>query len=328
MIFLSADSHGEECWFDTRISRCISMNAVPDELKAKLTALMDHLSIMDGSLVFVYGTLMNGQANHRHFLADVFPVGDGKLYGYSLYHLGSYPGIKQDAKGQVLGELYWVNDKTLSQMDILEGNGCLYNRISVDILGNQGHAYLAQTYEYRGKVKKENKMELSMQPWNGTTESDDVWYACYGSNLSMDRFMRYINRCFDKTKPKESRSMMLPHQLYFAQECGSWEGKGTAFLNPMVETGAVTYGRLYRITRKQFDQVKRFEGAMYTREMKLGNLDGMPICTFTSPELLSLNPPCDAYLDVIRTGLDETWPELGKEVHESYLQKALMGSEL
>ena len=32
-----------------------------------------------------------------------------------------------------------------------------------------------------------------------------VWYACYGSNINRERFMRYINWCSDTTPPMEDR---------------------------------------------------------------------------------------------------------------------------
>ena len=53
--------------------------------------------------------------------------------------------------------------------------------------------------------------------------------------------------------------------------------------------------------------------------MDFGNLDGIPVRRFTSPDVLELNPPSDKYFDVIRIGLMETWPELGKEAHQVYL---------
>lgn len=40
---------------------------------------------------------------------------------------------------------------------------------------------------------------------------------------------------------------------------------------------------------------------------------------WTSPDILEPNAPSEKYLNVIRTGLMEIWPELGKEGCEEYL---------
>jgi len=52
----------------------------------------------------------------------------------------------------------------------------------------------------------------------------------------------------------------------------------------------------------------------------LGSLDRIPVLSFTSPDILEPNPPSDKYLSVIRRGLMETWPELGKEKCDVYLR--------
>jgi len=57
--------------------------------------------------------------------------------------------------------------------------------------------------------------------------------------------------------------------------------------------------------------------------MDLGNLEGIPVRRFTSPNVLETNAPSDKYLNVIRIGLMETWPELGNEAYEVYSALAL-----
>ena len=82
--------------------------------------------------VFVYGTLMRGQRAH-HYIEDAVYVGEGTLYDYGLYDLGSFPGIKGCSKQQVIGEVYEVSPDMLASMDIYEGEGSLYSRETVCI---------------------------------------------------------------------------------------------------------------------------------------------------------------------------------------------------
>lgn len=173
--------------------------------------------------------------------------------------LGSYPGIKPKKKALVLGELYLVDQRTLERLDRLEGNGTLYDRVDVEVLGHPSHTYMAQSYVYKGRIKADNLVSMKDQPWGKKKEIDFVWYACYGSNLSHEWFMRYVNDCTDKTAPTESRPYEMHHQLYFAKSSSKWDSKGVAFLNPKVEEQIVTLGRVYLITREQFEEIKFLE---------------------------------------------------------------------
>jgi len=75
------------------------------------------------TLLFVYGTLKRGCSNHR-YLADQRFLGLARTTpGYRLYDLGGYPGIvAQSADGEgVVGEVWSVEDETLSELDRFEG---------------------------------------------------------------------------------------------------------------------------------------------------------------------------------------------------------------
>lgn len=80
-------------------------------------------------IVFVYGTLMHNQSNHQSYLKDQKYMGQAILSGYSLFDLGSFPGVIQEQGGKVLGELYEVDSQTLRKLDLLEGNGTLYPEV-------------------------------------------------------------------------------------------------------------------------------------------------------------------------------------------------------
>lgn len=97
---------------------------------------------------------------------------------------------------------------------------------------------------------------------------DEVWYACYGSNLDRQRLMCYIQGgmprggtvanpgCIDPTPPKRDAHRMINRRLYFARQAESWQGGGVTFVETEPDAaGSLTHSRLYLITRQQFEHI-------------------------------------------------------------------------
>jgi len=80
-------------------------------------------------IVFVYGTLRKGFYNHR-LLENATFSDTGSAYGVRLYDVGPFPAVlpTSDGKGAVHGELYEVDDETLTRLDRLEGVPHLFRR--------------------------------------------------------------------------------------------------------------------------------------------------------------------------------------------------------
>lgn len=159
-----------------------------------------------------------------------------------------------------------------------------------------------------------------------------VWYASYGSNLSKERFMCYIkggvckyngrkyNGCTDKSDPLADRPITIPYRMYFAKNSGSWQNGGVAFISPFRDPKEKTLGRMYLITGQQFEEVCRQEGPVwYGHIIELGEADGYKIKTITNPRILERTMPSAAYLNVIRDGLKETYPDMDEWDIEEYL---------
>jgi len=71
-------------------------------------------------LLFVYGTLMSGFSGHAAFLVDSQFISHGILYGARLVHLEEgFPGALE-GEGQILGEVYRVDEFTLKAIDLYE----------------------------------------------------------------------------------------------------------------------------------------------------------------------------------------------------------------
>jgi len=161
-----------------------------------------------------------------------------------------------------------------------------------------------------------------------------VWYVGYGSNLCEERFLCYIrggkfkwggslaNGCRDKTPPEESRPIWIPYRLYFAEKSIYWGNGGVAFLYPHREPDENdwTVGRMWKITRNQYEEVKCQEGSWYDNEIPLGEEDGIPIYTFTSKRIRPICKPSEGYLKTVALGLMETINWTNEEIFQ-YLKR-------
>lgn len=167
-----------------------------------------------------------------------------------------------------------------------------------------------------------------------------MWYAAYGSNLSRERFMRYLlggvargarnpqRGARDATPPRAIVPIRIPHAMYFARTGTTWPG-GTAFLEPRRDPRHTTYGRAYLISTEQFEDVFCQENDIvtwtcdlagvsprnpiagchtaYGYPIFLGSMRRRPIVTFTGRggSARVYRPPSAVYLRYISRGLQE-----------------------
>lgn len=167
------------------------------------------------------------------------------------------------------------------------------------------------------------KKVLSMYQNMKNIDTEYIWYACYGSNINKERFMKYINNCSDKTPPIEDRPFMFNHSIYFAKSSGQWDNGGVAFLDDSCVGEA--YGRIYKITRAQYEEVKSQEGPSYTKKIYLGEIDGTPVYSFTDTQINEpVRMPSHKYFTTILDGLKECYNGLYScESMVSYLVDAI-----
>lgn len=154
-------------------------------------------------------------------------------------------------------------------------------------------------------------------------KNDYVWYASYGSNLLYERFVTYIEGgnckfngvnytgCRDKSLPKDSRPITIPYKMYYGNKSTSWGNAGVSFLD--IEVKGQALGRMYLITRNQLEDISRQEGRgenWYNNSVKLGENNGIEIITITNKGRRPNYNPSDKYLEVIRMGIKETYPDM------------------
>jgi hypothetical protein len=142
----------------------------------------------------------------------------------------------------------------------------------------------------------------------------------------------------DPSDPVADEPCRLPYRRYFAGHSRTWGGGGVAFVDPREGSGD-TPARRYLLTTDQFEDVWAQESGRvvgtplpladrqpgitalepgtstivgsggYDRLLVVGRTDGVPVVTFTSPQVpasLAPNPPSAPYRAVIATGLRQS----------------------
>jgi gamma-glutamylaminecyclotransferase len=115
------------------------MNKEKQEPSVIITSTNTHL-------VFVYGTLRKGQWNHYLLDSSKF-IGMAKtkkryaLYGNEVPFLSRIKAVSQ-----VTGEVYSVDDATLSRLDGLEGHPDAYKREQAEVVLQDGTELIAWIY--------------------------------------------------------------------------------------------------------------------------------------------------------------------------------------
>jgi hypothetical protein len=173
-----------------------------------------------------------------------------------------------------------------------------------------------------------------------------IWYVAYGSNLSWDRFCKYLQGgkpegsernypgCRDTSDALDSFGLLMTGGVYFAGQSSGW-GAGMAFYDAGA-TGQVA-ARAYLITTEQFvdvlaQETRRpsgltldlepvFQGDSYTTGVggypllvRVGERGALPLVTFTRPWNTAslLAAPSAPYLAAMAIGLHEAhgWSEV------------------
>lgn len=168
-----------------------------------------------------------------------------------------------------------------------------------------------------------------------------VWYVGYGSNLSEQRFLCYIEGgtplfgkkkykgCTDKTLPIERRSKIIHYPLYFALPQGetkteNWGDGGVAFIRLQKDVNTETLCRMWKITKEQYEQVRNQEGRSWYNydEIPLGEEEGIPIYAVTNKDNLdNVLLPSESYLKTIALGLKETYKFDNEEIANYLIDK-------
>lgn len=192
------------------------------------------------------------------------------------------------------------------------------------------------------------------------SKKEYVWYVCYGSNLSRERFLAYIEGgkikgsyikekgCRDKTPPIKEKNIIINNELYFSSKSLKWDNKGVAFVNPNSNPNIKTLAKAYLVTMEQFIDVTNQENgnilkskeikkavksslrlgkaninhtSKYGKILYLGQDEDYPMLTFTSLKIEEPISPSSSYLRMISNGLKDSYG-LSMEEICNYFSKA------
>jgi gamma-glutamylcyclotransferase (GGCT)/AIG2-like uncharacterized protein YtfP len=101
--------------------------------------------------VFVYGTLLSGEPNHR-LLEAARLVGQGRTRPvFTLVDVGPFPALVEGGDVAVVGEVYEVDAATLASLDRLEGHPRYYERRCIELAdGSEADTYLRPVAQVAG----------------------------------------------------------------------------------------------------------------------------------------------------------------------------------
>ncbi|HET9955311.1 MAG TPA: gamma-glutamylcyclotransferase family protein [Polyangiaceae bacterium] len=85
------------------------------------------------TLIFVYGTLRRGEANHALLGASTSRGPGLTRPQFELFDLGEYPGMAPEGTTCVVGEVYAVSPETLRRLDRLERHPTWYERKPIQL---------------------------------------------------------------------------------------------------------------------------------------------------------------------------------------------------
>ncbi len=180
-----------------------------------------------------------------------------------------------------------------------------------------------------------------------STESKNIWYFSYGSNIKAERFFYYIlgGKLGERTYPGCPENRIVPETSRRAQVNLKIVFNRFAFLTTRP---GITFGRLYRITKEQFyhlylqenkierndfsleEQVKQVmmeAKTPYAKILTLGTYQNEDVMTFTNPESVPHRAGYDDYIDLIQAALFKIYdPYIVKKACERYQESKMKQS--
>ena len=119
-----------------------------------------------------------------------------------------------------------------------------------------------------------------------------------------------MNKYIDKTSSKlpyvYQRNIIINHPIYFAKRSCKWNNLGICFLDTSKQ--GMSFGRMYLITKEQFNEIMLQEGPAYNLAYKISQDElGVDIMTITSSSHYADTVPSIEYLEVIGAGIKQAY---------------------
>jgi len=226
------------------------------------------------NIVFVYGTLRKTFNNHALISNSRF-IGAGRTCEKFVMFSRLIPFLSDSQKvSTIYGEVYEVDDKTLSALDRLEGykpnspSSSWYRRSFINV--NIGGEVISALCYFNDKETAPIVLSGDFaDAQNIEQKSSDLFYFAYGSNMNPARM---IKRGINFTS--RERCFIPNFTLKFNKIAYNLPGEAYANIEPC--KGHVTHGLLYRVTGKDLLILDKKEGVSsghYYREEVMVNTD-------------------------------------------------------
>lgn len=102
--------------------------------------------------VFVYGSLLAGEPNHRVLTGAALVGAAVTTPAFTMHDLGAFPGLVADGEQAVAGEVYEVDGAALARLDRLEGHPSFYRRTPITLAdGAEVETYLLTRAQVAGR---------------------------------------------------------------------------------------------------------------------------------------------------------------------------------
>ncbi|NGM85612.1 gamma-glutamylcyclotransferase [Paenibacillus sp. 7124] len=256
-------------------------------------------------LVFVYGTLRQGELNHHLMSGARLIARMAQIQGVLMDTGRGYPAVVQEDSGVVAGELYEVSAEMLARLDELEdfygpkNPANEYERIRTAVTTDSGQRE-AWVYVY---LKREHDV-IAQGDWklHLLRQNSHVLYFAYGSCMDLERItLAGAAEWFADVRGRGAADGFNLQFTYRAKDGGRAD---------LVEDGGRTEGKLYRIPTECLDKY------LYLRE---GVNSGM-----YRPAVLSLQCEDGSVQDAVTFLVVDKNPEMSPPGH--YMREILRGA--
>ncbi|XP_078155090.1 histone deacetylase 5 [Carex rostrata] len=191
----------------------------------------------------------------RNELKNYWPVFSGKIPEEDMKKPRSISNLK----------LHWSSD---SESDSEEATGACGETLSGADDASRRLSEINIADVTSTSVTSSHETSKASVPWRSVLSKIDVWYASYGSNMWLPRFLCYVsggkiegmnNQCcgsLDTSAPKVINWRTVPHRLFFGGTSSrSWGKGGVAFLHPEKNEEERAHVCIYKITLEQFNDI-------------------------------------------------------------------------
>jgi gamma-glutamylcyclotransferase (GGCT)/AIG2-like uncharacterized protein YtfP len=235
------------------------------------------MNMSGNHLLFVYGSLRQGEQYHDAYLKDAEQVASQCWVRGKLVDTGEgYPALIHHDEGRVYGELYRITPEQLEDVDKLEGcrqNEPEYQRLLRPVMTDRGEAFEAEVYFYAQPFQHMPEVPFGDWRLRGIKEREYVLYFAYGSCMDDERFRK--QGVGKKFLDLAGRGILHGFRLRYPRLANDG---GRA---DIVETGfGKVEGKVYRIDQEAVEYLYHREGAhtgRYRPALVTVEMDGQPV---------------------------------------------------